>query len=255
MNRETPSALLMFELLARRWAAPAPALGLTFNASQSHVAAPLADGSIALVDCADAEPPESRIAVDASGRRTISPRRSEPRPATILAASGPGPAEVVCGPDDGFPDCLARREPLAPRRRGDGPPGAAPPGPAPLVALDRRGATTMIVTSDEASLRPDEGPANRARPPAGVRVAALSPDGGTVAFGSAEGIEFAETAAPGDDRPTLRCSRPGRPDRLARRRRLSRRGLRRRRPRPGRSSRRPDRLRRRLPGSPSVDRL
>ncbi len=201
----------MFELLARRWAAPTPVLGLTFNTSQSYVAAPLADGSIVLVNSSDAEPPESRIAVDPSGRRTISPRRSEPRPATILAASGPGPAEVVCGPDDGF--LIAWRDASLWRLDGAGTVlPAAPPGLAPLVALDRRGATTMIVTSNEATLQPDEGFANRARPPAGVRVAVLSPDSGTIAFGSAEGIAFAKIAAPSE--VVRRCAAPGPVDRI-----------------------------------------
>ena len=197
MNRETPSALLMFELFARRWVVPAPALGLTFNVSQSHVASPLADGSIALVACADAEPPESRIAVDAAGRRTIAPRRSGPRPATILPASGPGPAEVVCGPDDGF--LIAWRDASLCRLDAAGTLlSVAPPYSAPLVALDRRGATTMIVTSHEATLWPDDGPAKQARPPSDVRVATLSVDGKTIAFGSEEGIGFAEAAAPGE---------------------------------------------------------
>ena len=70
----------------------------------------------------------------------------------------------------------------------------------------------MIVTSDEASLRPDDGPANRARAPSSVRVASLSPDGGTVAFGSAQGIEFAQAAAPGEI--VRRCPTPGPVDRI-----------------------------------------
>ncbi len=186
----------MFELFARRWAVPAPAVGLMFNASQRQAAAPLGDGSIALVACADAEPPESRIAVDASGRRTIAPRRSGPRAASIVAASGPGPAQIVSGSDDGF--LMAWRDASLWRldRAGTVIP-VAPPGSAPLVALVRRGATTMILTSDEVALRPDEGPATRARPPDGARVAALSPDGRTIAFGSAEAIELVETWAPG----------------------------------------------------------
>ncbi len=186
----------MFELFARRWAVPAPAVGLMFNASQTQAAAPLGDGSIALVACADAEPPESRIAVDASGRRTIAPRRSGPRAASIVAASGPGPAQIVSGSDDGF--LMAWRDASLWRldRAGTVIP-VAPPGSAPLVALDRRGATTMILTSDEVALRPDEGPTTRARPPDGARAAALSPDGRTIAFGSAEAIELVETWAPG----------------------------------------------------------
>ncbi len=186
----------MFELFARRWAVPAPAVGLMFNASQSQAAAPLGDGSIALVACADAEPPESRIAVDASGRRTIAPRRSAPRAASIVAASGPGPARIVSGSDDGF--LMAWRDASLWRldRAGTVIP-VAPPGSAQLIALDRRGATTMILTSDEVALRPDEGPTTRARPPDGARAAALSPDGRTIAFGSAEAIELVETWAPG----------------------------------------------------------
>ena len=187
----------MFELFARRWAIPSPAHGLIFNASQSRIAAPLADGSIALVECADAEPPESRIAVDASGRRTIAPRRSGPRPATIVAATGPGPADIVCGPDDEF--LIAWRDASLCRVNAAGTVvPVAPPGQGTLVALDRRGATTMIVTSDEATLWPDEGPAKQGRPPGGARAAVLSPDGGTIAFGTAEGIAFAEASAPGE---------------------------------------------------------
>lgn len=118
----------MFELFARRWAVPAPALGLMFNASQSQAAAPLGDGSIALVACADAEPPESRIAVDASGRRTIAPRRSAPRAASIVAASGPGPAQIVSGSDDEFLIAWNDAESVASRPGRDGDPGGGAAG-------------------------------------------------------------------------------------------------------------------------------
>lgn len=87
-----------------------------------------------------------------------------------------------------------------------------PPGSASLVALDRRGATTMILTSDEVALLPDEGPANRARPPDGARTAALSPDGETVAFGSASAIELVETSGPGAI--VRRYASPGPVDRI-----------------------------------------
>jgi hypothetical protein len=152
-------------------------------------------GSTALIDCADEEPPESRIAVDQAGRRTIAPRRSAPRPATIVRASGPGPAEAVCGPDDGF--LLAWRD--ASLTRLD-PAGTVvplrPPGQSPLIALCRRSATTLVVTGGAVTLWPDNGPPAEARAPAGARVAALSPDAATIAFGSADRIEFASAAAP-----------------------------------------------------------
>jgi hypothetical protein len=195
VNRETPSALLLFELIARRWTVPAPPRSVIFNASHSRLAAPLANGSIALVDCADAEPPESRMATDQAGRRTIAPRRSTPRPATIVPASGPGPAEVVCGPDDGF--LIAWRD--ASLTRLDPAGATAPleqPSPLPLVALCRRGATTLVVTESELTLRPGNEPPARATAPSGARVAALSPDATTIAFGSADRIEFALASAP-----------------------------------------------------------
>jgi hypothetical protein len=196
VNRETPSALLLFELIARRWTVPAPPRSLTFNASQSRLAAPLADGSTALFDCADPEPPESRMATDQAGRRTIAPRRSPPRPATIVPASGPGPAQVVRGPDDGF--LIAWRDASLTRLDPGGTVVAIQaPGSSPLLALSRRGATTLVLTEGDVTLRPDDGPPTKAHAPAGARVAALSSDAATIAFGSGDGIEFASTSAPG----------------------------------------------------------
>jgi len=197
VNRETPSALLLFELLARRWAVPAPAVGLTFNASQSRLVAPLGDGSLALIDCADPEPPERRIGVDEAGRRTIAPRRSEARPATIVPAAGPGPARAVRGADDEF--LVAWHDAsLARLDAAGGVHPIAPAGSAPLIALDRRGATTLTLTEDEVAMRPDAGPEVRARAPSGARAAALSPDGATIAFGCGDWIEFAQRATPGE---------------------------------------------------------
>ena len=199
MNRESPSAFLLFELLARRWAVPAAALSLKFNGPQSRLAAPLADGSVALIDCADPEPPESRITADDSGRRTIAPRRSDPRAATIVAARGPGPAEACRGPGDGF--LVAYRDASLWRLHAEGSLAAiAPAGGAPLIAIDRCAATatTMIVAGGEVALRSDAGAVVRASAPAGVRAAALSPDGAVIAFGCADSLALASAAAPSE---------------------------------------------------------
>lgn len=196
MNRETPSALLLFELIARRWTVPAPARGLVFNAAQSRLIAPLADGSIALVDAADPEPPDSRIAEDEAGRKTIAPRRSSPRPATIVPAVGKGKAEAVRGSGDGF--VVAWRDGGLAHLDADGTAKPLPPfGSTPVLALDRRGAT-LIVSEAEVTLRPDEGAPIEGRTPAGTRAAALSPDGRTIAFGGDDGIALSPASAPGE---------------------------------------------------------
>ena len=197
MNQESPSAFLLFELLARRWTVPSPAVGLAFNAPQSRLAAPLADGSIALVDCADREPPEGRIGADDSGRRTIAPRRSDPPPATVAAAQGPGAAAVCCEAGDGF--LVAYRDAGLWRLHADGSIVAmAPAASAPLIAVDRCAATgtTLIATAAETTLRSDAGAITRAPAPAGVCSAALSPDGATLAFGCGGALALAPVAAP-----------------------------------------------------------
>lgn len=206
MNRETPGALLLFELIARRWTVPAAALGVVFSRSQSRLAAPLADGRIALIDCADPEPPESRIAVDAAGRRAISPRRSDPRPATIIAASDVGPVVITTGPGESF--LVARPDSGLDRLEGDGTvTPIEPPGHEPLIAFDKQGSVTLMVTRGRVALWPDDGSPTSAPAPDGVRSAALSLDGSSIAFGGEASIALANSAAPGEI--VARCPTPG----------------------------------------------
>ena len=197
MNRETPGALLLFELIARRWAVPVAAKGLVFSLSQNRLAAPLADGRVALIDCADPEPPDGRIAVDSAGRRAIAPRRIEPRPAMIAGAAEGEPARVAPGAGDGFlvamgDASLFRLDPDGTTTR------IVAAGGSPLIGFDRRAAATLVVTRDSARLTRDAGPTSEGRPPAGVHAAALSPDGATIAYGSETAIELARSGSPGD---------------------------------------------------------
>ncbi len=102
MSRQNPGAFPLLDLLARQWRLPAPALSVGFDGSSRALVAPLADGRVALIVVEDSEPPESRIAVDETGRRTIAPRRGEPKPAIVLTARGEGPAKVAAAHGEGF---------------------------------------------------------------------------------------------------------------------------------------------------------
>ena len=88
MSSHQPGGFALFDLLARRWRLPAPVTTLAFDAASSTLLGALADGRLALIGAADAEPPDARIAVDAAGRRTIAPRKSEPRPAIVIEGTG-----------------------------------------------------------------------------------------------------------------------------------------------------------------------
>ena len=198
MNRETPSAFLLFELLARRWTTPAAVEAVSFNAAQSHVAAPLANGSIALVACADREAPEDRIATDDAGRKTIAPRKLNLPPATVAAARGPGPAKMRPDGGDGF--LVGYRDGSLWRLSVDGSMAAlGPKTRAPVIALDRsaHAGRTLVVGAEETMLLADGGGVVRAPAPAGVRSADLSPDGTTIAFGLDAALILAPADTPG----------------------------------------------------------
>jgi hypothetical protein len=190
LSRESPGAFPLFDLLARRWRLPAPAAELCFNASASAVAATLADGRVALVDVADAEPPEKRIVVDDAGRRTIAPRRGEPRPAVVLAARGAGPARLAPGRGDNF--LIAR---------GDGSLAAlAPDGGEALtrravggevLALHHAAGMTAIVAANGVEIADQRGGQDW-----DARHVAISPDGAWIAFGGGDGLLLTNSARP-----------------------------------------------------------
>ncbi len=196
MSRESPGAFPLFDLLARQWRLPAPATGLYFNANSSAVAAALQDGRVALVAVADPEPPESRIAEDDAGRRTITARRAEPAPALVLAAHGDRPVRIAAGPGESF--LIARGRELA-RVTAQGTEGAMEPSlGGDVLALDHGAASgmTVIVAQNGVEIRDSQGGAVQGGADWGAQAVAISPDGGWIAFGCGDSLWLTRRETP-----------------------------------------------------------
>jgi hypothetical protein len=208
LSRQNPGAFPLFDLLARQWRLPAPPVAAVFDAASRALAAPLADGRVALIGVEDAEPPESRIAVDEAGRRTIAPRRGEPRPAIVLPARGEGAARVAAM-REGF--VVARGDELS-RVAIDGAETslAALPG---VVALDASAQGLLaLVGGDGVELRDGVGASQKGGEDWGAETVAISPDGARLAFGCGETLRLADRAAPFDSGRIYKC--PGRVARI-----------------------------------------
>ena len=183
MSRQSPGGFPLFDLLARRWRLPSPALSIHFDAASQTLAAPLADGRIALIGAADSEPPEARIAVDEAGRRTITPRKGEPRPAIMLGAEG-GPATLVAA-GEGF--VVSRAGGALARLAAD---GTLTPLPAAreIVALDATASGRLALAGPRGvELREHDGK-SRTLDDAAAQAIAFAPDGARVAFGAGDAL-------------------------------------------------------------------
>lgn len=83
----------LYELLARRWQRSSAIARVCFSCDGSTVAFASRDGTVAVAQAADEEPPEARIHVSSDlGQTVIRPRAREPRP---LAATPPLALETV----------------------------------------------------------------------------------------------------------------------------------------------------------------
>ena len=200
MSRQNPGAFPLFDLLARQWRLPSPPLAAMFDAASRTLAAPLADGRVALIATEDAEPPESRIAVDEAGRRTIAARRGEPRPAIVLPARG-GAAVRVAAMGEGF--VIARGDDLS-RIAAD---GAETPlaGASDVFALDAAAGLLALVCANGVELRDGTGAAQTGGADWGADAVAISPDGARVAFGCGAALRLVVRAAPFGSGRTYNC--------------------------------------------------
>ena len=183
MSRQNPGGFPLFDLLARRWRLPAPATSALFDVASQTLAAPLTDGSIALIGVADAEPPEARIAVDEAGRRTITPRRGEPRAAILLAAEGGPPklaasgAGFVVSREGGGLALLATDGTLT-----------LLPAARDVVGLDATPSGRLALAGPRGvELRERDGK-SRTLDEASAQAVAFSPDGANLAFGAGDAL-------------------------------------------------------------------
>lgn len=89
MNQNAASPPTLFKLLARDWETGSAVRSLLFNAEQTAIAFCLDDGTLALADAHDEDPPQHRIHISADdGRSTIRPRTKGVAPLRRTASLG-----------------------------------------------------------------------------------------------------------------------------------------------------------------------
>jgi len=89
MNQNAASPPTLFKLLARDWDTGSAVRSVLFNAEQTAIAFCLADGTLALADTDDEDPPQHRIHISADdGRSTIRPRTKAIAPLRRTAPLG-----------------------------------------------------------------------------------------------------------------------------------------------------------------------
>ncbi|MBC7142843.1 MAG: hypothetical protein H5U18_11935 [Rhodobacteraceae bacterium] len=194
--------LRLFDLIAREWDLPAPAMRVAFNRSGTAVAFDCLDGSIHLAATADKASPGSRIrrAAD-TGRLTISPRMTPVPPLRIAEFAAGRSSPVVPLGEQNFAFA-----------KGNGRVNMLTPGGTSvhLAARAEGGIDALAATPDGDTLAfacgagIHVGPASAAPAfvldaPGPVTALAFSPDGETLAAAHAAGLWRWTVAAP--DRP------------------------------------------------------
>jgi hypothetical protein len=194
VSAQNPGAFPLFDLLARQWRLPAQPVAAVYDAASSTLAAPLVDGRVALISVDDAEPAESRIVVDEAGRRTIAPRRREPRPAIVAPARGEGPACVAAAAGGGY--VVARGDGGVSQLAADG--AETPLGASRgVLALDASAQGLLaIVGARGVELRDATGATKTGGLDWCAETVAVSPDGARLAFGCGATLRVADRAAP-----------------------------------------------------------
>jgi len=213
VNQQTTQNLALFDLLARSWRRPAAIADVCFSADGSAVAFTSVDGSVAIGQVADQEPPESRIRVSGDlGQTTIRPREKPPAPLIASASLGDGDVPIVAYRNSGF---------LVGTSAGEAthlaPDGAITPTPikidGPILAIAHSAPKAMTAVSDGhdvfLSRADDEVVRLRQAAPSSTHAIAFSPDAKRLAFDSGDGLSI--WAVDGSPEPIREFSTPSRP--------------------------------------------
>lgn len=109
MNQQTTITPTLFKLLAREWSTGAAIKSMLFNGSQTAVAYALDNGTVAIAEVSDEDPPEQRVHINAEdGRSIIRPRSIEPKSLQLIEVEDSGQMLfgcigetdfIACGPD------------------------------------------------------------------------------------------------------------------------------------------------------------
>lgn len=213
MNQQTMQNLALFDLLARSWRRPAAVADVCFSADGSTVAFTSVDGSVALGQVADQEPPESRIRVSGDlGQTTIRPREKPPAPLIASASLGDGNVPIVAYGSSGFIVGTSAGEAahLAP----DGEIAQTPikiDGPILAIAHSMPEAMTAVSDGRDVYLSHANDEVVRLEQAASssTHAIAFSPDAKRLAFDCGNGLSIWNVD--GDPVPTHEFSTPSRP--------------------------------------------
>jgi WD40 repeat protein len=213
VNQQTTQNLALFDLLARSWRRPAAVADVCFSADGSAVAFTSVDGSVAIGQVADQEPPESRIRVSGDlGQTTIRPREKPPAPLIASAALGDGDVPIVVCHGSGF--LVGTSAGQASHLASD---GEIAPTPikidGPILAIAHSAPKAMTAVSDGhdvfLSRANDEVVRLRQAVPSSTHAIAFSPDAKRLAFDSGNGLSI--WAVDGGPELTNEFSTPSRP--------------------------------------------
>lgn len=213
MNQQTMQNLALFDLLARSWRRPAAIADVCFTIDGSAVAFTSVDGSVAIGQVADQEPPESRIRVSGDlGQTTIRPREKPPAPLIASASLGDGDVPIVAYRGSGF---------LVGTNAGEAthlaPDGAIAPTPiridGPILALAHSAPKGMTAVSDGhdvfLSRASNEGARLKQAASSSTHAIAFSPDAKRLALDCGSGLSI--WAVDGDPELIREFSTPSRP--------------------------------------------
>ncbi len=191
MNQQNARALTLHDLLARRWQAAAPVVGLSFNADGSAAAFATADGSVLIASAPDAEPPETRIRVTGDlGQITIRPRTADPAPLVAVSGLADGPPPLAAAGREFLAGCGDGR---ILRLAIDGGAEAFHALDGPVIALDQAAGVAAAADPSGFAIVGPEGA--RRRPLDGLRALALSGDGRRLAASGAARLHLLDLEA------------------------------------------------------------
>lgn len=191
MNQPATRTLTLFDLLARRWQAPAPIADLRFTGDGSATAFVTTDGAVLIAAAPDSEPPESRIRITGDlGQITLRPRTADPAPLIAVTGLADGAAPLAAT-DRGF--LVGQGDGRVLRLDPDGRTATVLGLATPVVAIDHAAGTIAAAAGAILALAGPDGIRRLTMP--STRAVAVAPDGRRIAAADATRITLLDDTA------------------------------------------------------------